>query len=590
MSKWRDFRFNSSLSNNKKYQNRSQYSSKSNQAPLGIDPKFSLSNRFTVFFIIIGIFALLLFGRLIWLQVIDAQNNLDKGSSVGTSVEEISARRGTIYDRNGVVLATTVDAINIFCHPHVVPSDKVETLAQFLVDNCGGDYDDYIEKITSDSNFSYLYKGADESLGQQILDLDIDGLDYEETTKRVYPCGAAGSQIIGILNSEGDAISGLELYYDDILGGQDGERTISYSKEGVPIPGTETVTQEAVAGRDIVVSIDIGLQEYVENKLALRVKEVDGDGGSAVVMDADTGEIYACASDPSFDITDLTDIKEGSTNLSGISTAFEPGSIFKPIVMLAALEEGTTQAGQSYYCPSVLKVDDFTISDSHERASQDMDTSTIIAQSSNVGMSLIASDLGAQNLYDYITKYQVTESTGVDYPGESNGSVTDWSQWSTAQLYNISFGQGIMTTPIEITRFYGVLANGGVMCEPHFLMDVPSEDSPRTYDTTTITENTEAIDEVVSMLEGVVTKGTATEAQISGYTVVGKTGTAEIASSSGGYQKNKYDISFVGFLPDSSLNLVCFVGASNVPGERKTVPAFRDIMNYAIDRYGITQK
>ena len=571
---------------------RQSYSSSRARKPAvrAIDPTYSVSKRLIVAFVILAAVAAILSLRLLWLQVIDAENNANRSDAVRTNVLEITPRRGTIYDRNGVVLATTVDAINIFCHPKTVPADKVDELAQFMVDNCGGEFVTYKDKILANQNFSYLFKGAEADLGQKILDLGIEGVDYEKTTKRVYPCGSVGSQVIGILNSEGEAISGLELYYNDILGGSPGERTIMYSREGVPVPGSETITQEAVAGKDIVVSIDVGLQEQVETALALRVKDIDGKAGSGIVMDARSGEIYACASDPLFDITDLSEIKEGATNLSGISSAFEPGSIFKPAIMLAALEAGTTQAGQSYYCPASIKVGEYTITDSHERAAMDMDTSKIMADSSNIGMSLIAKDLGAEKMSEYLNKYQIIGKTEVDYPGEASGSLSDWNSWSVVQMYNISFGQGVMTTPLNVVRFYGAIANDGVMCQPHFLIDVPTEEAPRVYETQTVIENKQALDDLTEMMEAVVEDGTATQAQIKGFKIAGKTGTAEIADSAGGYKKNIYNISFVGFIPDASLELVCFVGATDVPAERKTVPAFKDIMSYAIERYDITQK
>lgn len=573
------------------------------------------SHRLAWLLVLFAAFALVLAGRLVWLQVIDAQNIQDRGTAREVTVN-VDARRGTIYDRNGSILATTVEAYNVFCHPHVVSSDKVEQLAEALYEiqldeensssASSSDSDSsskkksskkarkkaikaYKEKITSDENFVYLYKGASEDSMQKIKDLGIDGVDFEETSKRVYPHGSTASQIIGILSTDGEALTGLELMYNDVLDGTDGSKKLEYSKEGVPVPGSETVTAEVVNGQDIVVSIDIDMQEQLEESLAVRVKEVDGKGGSAILMDSATGEIYACSSSPTFDITDLSKIKDGATNLSGISSAFEPGSIMKPLTMLAALEEGTVTKNSSYYCPERLTVDNFSISDSHDRAAEDMSVSTIIAESSNVGISLVAKDLTFTRLYDYIKQYQLCDATGVDYPGEASGYITSSDQWSTAQGYNIAFGQGLTTTPLAWVRFYGALANDGVACTPHFLMDVPAEGEDRAYETTQITQNTSAITDLESMMEQVVKRGTGTDAQIDGYRVVGKTGTAEIASEEGGYQKGVYDISFVGYLPDSSTNLVCFVGATEVPGERQTVQAFHDIMAFAIDHYNITQ-
>ena len=538
--------------------------------------------------IIFCVFALILSFRLLWLQVIDAQNNLDRGSQREVTVD-VQPRRGTIYDRNGTILATTVDAYNVFCHPHMVDTGKVDQLAQALADAFGGEVQDYKNKITTDTNFTYLYKGADEDGMKKIKDLAIDGVDFEKTTKRVYPCGSVGSQVIGILNSDGKAITGLELYYDDILGGTAGHKTTEYSQEGVPVPGSEKVTAEVVNGKDIVLSIDIDLQQKLEESLELRVEEVQGKGGSGIVMDSATGEIYACSSSPTFDITDLSEIKEGATNLSGISSAYEPGSIMKPLTMLGALLDGKVTLDSTYYCPAALNVDGYTITDSHQRPSEDMSVSTIIADSSNVGISLVARDLTFTRLYEYIKQFQLCDATGVDYPGEASGSVADKNSWSEVQGYNISFGQGLTTTPIEMVRFYGALANDGTACTPHFLVDVPSEADRRSYSTTQLTDNAQAISTLESMMKQTVERGTGTDAQIKGYNVVGKTGTAEIASDTGGYKKGMYNISFIGYLPDSSTNLVCFVGATDVPGERQTVASFRDIMAFAIDRYNITQ-
>lgn len=532
--------------------------------------------------------AVILACRLVWLQVIDAQNNLDRGTSREVTVD-IEPRRGTIYDRNGTILATTVDAYNIFCHPHVVSADKVDQLATALANACGGKAQEYKEKIQQDTNFVYLFKGADEDAMNAIKNLGIEGVDYEKTSKRVYPCGATASQIIGVLNADGDAITGLELYYDDILGGTPGQKTQEYSKEGVPVPGTEHVTAEVVDGQDIVLSIDIDMQQKLEEALEVRVKEVQGSGGSAILMDSATGEIYACSSSPTFDITDLSKIEDGATNLSGISSAYEPGSIMKPATMLAALEEGVVNLDSAYFCPAELHVDDYTITDSHPRDDMDMDVSTIIADSSNVGISLVARDLTFEKLYDYIQKYQLTELTGVDYPGEAQGTITARDTWAEVQGYNISFGQGFTTTPIEMVRFYAALANNGTATQPHFLLDVPTEDEDRTYNTAQITDNQNAIDTLETMMQATVDRGTGTDAQMEGYRVVGKTGTAEIASDKGGYKQGVYNISFIGYLPDSSTNLVCFVGAYDVPGERQTVQAFHDIMAFAVDRYNITQ-
>lgn len=545
--------------------------------------------RLSVLLVIVLVLAIVVFGRLVWVQVIDAYAIEHADGAQRTVTVDVEPRRGTIYDRNGVVLATTVDAYNLFCHPHKVDPGQVSALVTGLAKACGGDPQEYREKIEQDTNFVYLAKGVDEEQMKAVKDLGIDGFDYEKTNKRIYPCGSIASQLIGVVNNEGEPVSGLELYYNDILGGTPGKKTTMYSKEGVPVPGATKIEAEVVNGQDIVVSIDVELQERVEKAVLKRTDEVDGKTGFGAVMNAETGEMLACASVPTFDITDLTKVEEGATNLSGISGHYEPGSIFKAVTMLAALEEGTVGIDKSYYCPSVLQVGDHKITDSHERSDKDMTATTIMADSSNIGMSLIARDMTFSKFYEYLQKYRIVEDTKIDYPGAASGYLASRDQWTEVQGYNISFGQGLEVSPIQMMRFYGIVASNGTIVQPHFLLDVPSSGEDLTYPSEKIVDNDKAIDDLDTMLEAVVEDGTGTQAAINGYRVAGKTGTAEIASPDGGYKKGVYNISFVGYLPDASTKLVCFVGATDVPGERKTVPAFHDIMEFAIDRYNITQ-
>ncbi len=547
-------------------------------------------HRLSILLIVVLVLAIVVFGRLVWVQVIDAYAIEHAEGSQRTVTVDVEPRRGTIYDRNGVVLATTVDAYNLFCHPHKIQdTGQVSALVEGLVQACGGDANEYREKIEQNTNFVYLVKGVDEEQLNKVKELQIDGFDYEKTSKRIYPCGAIASQLIGVVNSEGEPISGLELYYNDILGGTPGKKTTMYSKEGVPVPGATQIEAEVVNGQDIVVSIDVELQEQVEKAVLKRTEEVDGKTGFGAVMNAETGEMLACASVPTFDVTDLSEVEEGATNLSGISGHYEPGSVFKAVTMLAALEEGTVSVDKSYYCPSILQVGEHKITDSHEREDKDMTATTIMADSSNIGMSLIARDLTFSKFYEYLQKYQIVSDTNIDYPGAASGYLAPRDKWTEVQGYNISFGQGLEVSPIQMMRFYGLVASNGTIVQPHFLLDVPSSDEELVYSTEKVVDNDQAIDDLDTMLEAVVKDGTGTQAAIDGYRVAGKTGTAEIASPNGGYKEGVYNISFVGYLPDASTKLVCFVGATDVPGERKTVPAFHEIMEFAIDRYHITQ-
>lgn len=553
--------------------------------PTTFNPNARLS---LIFFIFVAI-ALMLVARLVWLSVIAGPANAEKAENTRTVLIDLPARRGTIYDRNGVVLATSVDAATIYCNPFEV-SDVAGESAQ-LAAVLGGQSTDYIDVLsTPDTSFAYVYRKADVEVGQAVEDLGLDGIYVLEDSKRVYPVGQTAGQVIGICDVDGNGLSGLELYYDDILGGTDGSLRMERGANGYPIAGGLNERTDARDGEDIVIAIDLEMQEYLENRLAQAVSDIQGKSGNAILYDGGTGEIVAIASTPYLNPSNRDDIKEGATELKSVTTAFEPGSIFKTVSASAILEAGVMETTDTVFCPAALPADEYFVTDAHDRGDQTMTFREIIQNSSNVGISLSAEKLGFDKLYEAILRYNLNDPTGIDYPGESSGFCADVSSWSDIQSYNVSFGQGITVTPLQITRFYGSLINDGVECTPHLLTAKPQTGEVAQYETKQVFKNKDAIAPLTSMLRSVVSDGTGTAAQIEGFTPAGKTGTAEYASDDGSYVLGAYNISFVGFLPNTTSQLVCFVGVTEVPGDRTTTPAFSDIMNYAIDHYGITSQ
>ncbi|MEG2517244.1 MAG: penicillin-binding protein 2 [Raoultibacter sp.] len=525
--------------------------------------------------------------RLVFLQVIVADEYSAQAREARTTTIELSPRRGTIYDRNGTVLATTVDATTIYCNPHEVTdaSGEAEKLASIL----GGEAKDYRDKLqTADTPFAYLKRKADAEKAAQLKEMDLGGIYFINDSRRVYPNDQIGGQVIGFVNIDDEGLSGLELYYNDILTGTPGRMVAERGEGGIPIPGGVTEDTNAVNGQDIIVSLDLGMQGYLEDRLAQGVKDLEGKGGNSVIMDGGTGEILACASLPYLNPSDRSKVEAGATELKSITTAFEPGSIFKAVPILGVLEAGLMTPDDTLFCPAYLPADEYFVSDAHERGDETMSLRKIFANSSNVGLSLAASKLTFPVLYDKILQYNFNEETGVDYPGEAAGYLLNQKNWSTIQAYNISFGQGISVTPLQMARFYGALTNKGIECTPHFLIAKPQNNETLSYPTEDVVMNKAAIPAMTSLLESVVTDGTGKPAAIDGYSVAGKTGTAEYADDTGGYVKGFYNISFIGYMPHSNSQLVCFVGATEVPGDRSTAAVFKDIMAFAIDRYKIT--
>lgn len=555
-------------------------------------PKYSFgSNRFRVLLVFFGIVLLLLVGRLVQLQIVLADDYSTQAANSRTVSVELSPRRGTIYDRNGKVLASDVQATTIYCNPKEITD--VKSTAEKLAGVLGGDASIYEGTLsTENTTFAYVKRKVDQDKGEEVQALGLDGIYFLDDMKRVYPYGSIAGQILGLVDVDGNGQTGLELYYDSILKGEPGKLVLQQGAYGMPIPGGTEVDEPAKDGQDIILSIDIDMQQYVEERLAKGVSDIGGEDGSAVLYDADSGDIIAIASTPYLDPSDRSNIEEGATSVKAITTQFEPGSIFKTASFCAMLEAGGITAQTTVDCPVYLEADEYKISDAHERAATTMTAAEVLAQSSNVGTSLLVQQhLGFNGLYDKIRKYGLNDATGVDYPGEAEGYLTNVSTWSLIQSYNVTFGQGISLSPLMITRFYGAIASGtGVAHTPHFLISKPSSGEEVTWNSEQIIDNTDAIAPLTDMLVGVVENGTGKTAAVEGYTTAGKTGTAEYADDTGSYVKNMYNLDFVGFLPNATSNLVCFVGVNHVPYERNTCEVFKDIMTEASSRYKIAQK
>ena len=532
------------------------------------------------------VLALLWCGRLLYLQVIKAPELSEEAANSRTISYDISPRRGTIYDRNGSVLASSIDAQTIYVNPNEI--EDADGTAQKMAEILKGEKKDYLEICTLDTTFAYVERRVDMDVAERLQEEDLPGVYFIDDSKRVYPNGRTAAQVVGLVDIDGKGISGLELYYDDILSGKPGKVTRQVGKNGIPLPGENDTNVPAVDGQDIVISIDIGMQNYVEERLAEGVEEIGGKDGTVTLMDAVTGEIVAIASTPYFDPSNLSNVEPDATQLKSITSAYEPGSVFKAVGAMALLEDNLITPDDVIHCPAVLKADEYNVSDAHEREDMDMSFRTIMNESSNVGISLaVEGRLGFDKLYENILNYGLNEPTGVDYPGEAGGYLADQSQWSKIQSYNVSFGQGVMVTPLQMTRFYAALRNDGVAPTPHFLMAKPQTAETVEYKSERIIDNTGAVDTMVDMLTTVVEDGTGKYAAIDGFDVAGKTGTAEVASDEGGYKKGVYNLDFVGFIPNSTTSLVCFVGVNEVPYERQTTEVFHDIMENAIERYKV---
>jgi cell division protein FtsI (penicillin-binding protein 3) len=544
--------------------------------------------------------------RLVYLQVIVADEYSAQAEAQRTSEIEVDAKRGTIYDRNGNVLATSIDATTIYVNPSQITDP--DATAELLVEMLGGDYDTYYAAVTKTGvTFAYVYRKCDVDTAASLEALDeeltaeveagtassnpLDGIYYLSDTKRVYPYGEIGGQIIGYVGTDGHGLSGLELEYDDILSGTDGDIVIEEGKGSIAVPNGIVSETDAVDGQDIVVSIDINLQEALEEALTEEAESSGASTAYGAVIDGATGEIYACASLPLYDLSDVSSSASGASTCKAISDPYEPGSCFKVVSTAALLQAGLASLDETIEVPSSLTVYDKTIKDSftHDADPEYWTLKQIVAKSSNIGISLFTERLGYSEFYNYITSYGFGSKTGVDFPGEASGILSDSSTWSPVQKDNISFGQGISVTTLQLDAFFAALINGGTYCQPHFLIAEPHSDADITYTSKELFSSTVA-SEAVEACEAVVSEGgSATDVTIEGYQTAGKTGTAQIADGSGGYKSDSYNYTFAGFLVNTNSELTCTITVSE-PTESVTPAkdAWKTVMRAAIDLYQIT--
>lgn len=588
-------------------------------------------SRDWIIVLLFAVFIAVIIGNLVYIQVIKGPEYARMAEMSHSSEITLSARRGTVYDRNGEVIASNVDASTIYVNPQEVTElDKLaEILAEVLGPTTGKTKQDYLAVVNQPSlSFAYVLRKADVTLAEQLKERlgeeNVTGIHYIEDTKRIYPNGDIGSQVIGVVDIDGKGISGLELEYDELLKGVDGSVVLERGLNDIPITDGETSRVDAVDGIDIVTSVDINLQKYCEDRLLQAIVATEAQGGSVTVMDAGNGEIYAscsygkktseemeadaqavekaqaavAAGEPEQDLSKLiSDYKLETGKLGSITDAYEPGSTFKAFTAYSVLANNADITPESTFTvPYALEVYDTVITDSHDHSVMDMSLTGIIADSSNTGTTLMSRTVDLSKLYETYSTFGFGSKTGCDFPGDASGQLEDSADWDGVQSATVTFGQGLTVTPLQIVRAYGALQQGGVMTTPHFLVDVPSNSEQAKELLENLTKREQIADasvtnEVAQMLRAVVTDGTGQDASLEGFTVVGKTGTAEIASVYGGYEENAYVMSFCGWLYGSSSNLVCLVtinrpltnlGAGGLCG-----PVFADIMGYAAQRYQI---
>ena len=535
-------------------------------------------------------------GRLISIQGMDSMKLAEKALSNRLVTKTLPASRGQILASDGTVLADSVSRYQLVVDQQNVAQYKVdgklvgawgaaEALAKPLDTDPGLLY----PKLVGDKRWNPVAKGLTSETWRAVKKLNILGLSAEEYAVRSYPSGAVAGNLVGFLSSDGQPQAGLEMAYNDQLNGRDGQQQYERGARGEIIPLGDNNTRNAVDGKGLQTTIDPALQYYAQQAIEEQRKEHEAESASIVIKDIETGKILTAADAPSVDPNSPG--KVGGTDRGSriFTDVFEPGSTAKMVTAAALLDQGLVTPEQEFTVPDKWKApngEEFR--DSHPHPDEKLTFAGILSESSNTGTILAGNKLSEEQRYGYLKKFGFGSPTGIEFPAETSGILHPYKDWDGRTKYTVMFGQGVAANAVQTTDVIATIANGGVHV-PSKLVDGTVSPSGKTIPNQAGEPqrviSKKAADRTLSMLEGVVAEGTGKSAQVSGYRVAGKTGTAQApAAEGGGY--DGYTASFVGVLPAEDPQIAISVTLqrprNGYYGGSAAAPVFSDVAGFAM--------
>lgn len=529
---------------------------------------------------IVAVFALcmaamlFLIGRLGYLMLLRADYYSEKAQDLHERERSIKAARGKILDCNGKVLADnkTVCTISVI-HSQIKEPEKV---IDVLTEELGLERDQVKKRVEKNSSIERIKTNVDKQTGDKIREYDLAGVKVDEDYKRNYPYGNLASKVLGFTGSDNQGIVGLEVKYESILKGTDGQILTMTDARGVELSDTGEGRKEPVSGKNLILSLDANLQEYAQQAAYQALEQKQADSVSIILMRPGNGEILAMVNVPEYDLNDPFNLKKSTNGMSQqeiqdernkmwrngcINDTYEPGSTFKIITASAALEEGVVTPEDTFSCPGFRIVDDRRIR-CHKTTGHGSETFVQgVMNSCNPVFIEVGQRLGTDAFYRYFQQFGLLEKTGIDLPGEAGTIMHQKKDIGPVELATISFGQSFQITPIRLAATVCSLINGGHQITPHFGVEV-REDDGTLLETLFYKEGKQIVSEQVSktmraILEKVVSEGGGKKAYIEGYHIGGKTATSETLPRSA----NKYISSFLGFVPaeDPRILGICII-------------------------------
>ena len=545
-----------------------------------------------------------LVGRLWYLMNVRAEYYSKKAEDLHERERDIKAARGKILDIRGNILADnrTVCTVSVI-HSQIKDPEKVIRVLSGALSVKEEEIRKKVEKISS---IERIQTNVEKSIGDRIREYDLEGVKVDEDYRRYYPYGSLASKVLGFTGGDNQGIIGLEAKYDEILKGEPGKILTVTDARGVEIDGTGERRKEPVSGNTLRTSLDVNIQEYVQQAAGKVMEEKQAERVSILLMNPQNGEIYACVNVPEFDLNDPFTLQQDTTGLSEkeiqdllnqmwrnacINDTYEPGSTFKIITMSAGLSEGVVSPNDSFFCPGYKIVEDRRIH-CHKRTGHGAENFVQGAQNScNPVFIEVGLRLGVEKFCDYFRNFGLMEKTGIDLPGEASTIMHKEENIGEVELATMAFGQSFQITPIRLAATVSALVNGGKMVTPHVATDVLDEEG-NVVKHLKFPEKKGVLSEETSrtvreILESVVSEGSGKNAYLEGYSIGGKTATSQTLPRSA----NRYISSFLGFTPaehPTVLGLCIIRNPQGVYyGGTICAPVIRDIFSNVLPYLGI---
>ncbi len=538
----------------------------------------------------ISVLVALLVLRLFWVQVIEGSRYEEMAMNQTEGSQTLYSPRGTIYDRNGKEMAFSIMVKSLYGDPgmlNVSPKEAAKALAPILHKK----EKDIEERLSRDTSFVWLERTMDPEDSDKVKDLirerKWEGLSFVDESRRFYPNGSMAANVLGFVGMDDKGLDGLEMSLDSLIRGGSNKQQILTDARGNPILKSVLTPFKAEKERSVYLTIDQNIQFYAERALDRAMKTTHATGGIIIVMDPKTGEILALGNQPSYDPNHFEKADERQFKNRAVVDIYEPGSTFKPIIAATALSAGTYDTKRVWHDPGVVWASGHPIKNWNEESYGDVRLVDIIKWSINTGFAHVGLLTGGETMTDYAKRFGFGRSTGIELPGEGVGLLFEPKNMRPIDVASMSIGQGIAVTPLQMVQAYSALANGGKMVKPHIIASIKNADGSDYQ----VTEKevigqpiTEAVaSEVKDMMEKEVSEGGGSNAQVPGYHMAGKTGTAQkIDAEHGGYLKNQYIAPFCGFGPTEDPRAICLVVLDTPTGTyyggQVAAPVFKEAM------------